>query len=382
MRQAIAVICYTRLHYFNQFLQSLAQQKVRDVAISEIYDLYIFQDGLDEEASKAARDSYSKHRASALNYFPNCKWVQQPFNLGIAFHYNYIENYLFLENRYDFICFFEDDMIIQEGYLDTLYRLSNKFFDTKVGAITAYGDFRNKLKSNRKHYGKLIRSEYSWGFGLFRDAWLASKPLVEQYLSLLEGVKYDERGILPISQWLTKMGISPRATSQDYVKQAVLTIAGFIRLGTSIRLGLYIGRYGVHFAPKDFSDGGFDRPVIDKFEDFEIEKFTRSRYRKILKLNRSIYLIDSKKEYFSINELLVISATFIKLVKHMDYINHSFVDDKVKLIEAAYLLFLNRVPENEAVIKNLMDKSIPEIRDIFINSVEFKTVMDFSLVNR
>jgi hypothetical protein len=272
-------------------------------------------------------------------------------------------------------------MILQEGYLDTLNRLQNRFFNTKVGAVTAYGDFKNKVKSNRRHYGKLIRSEYSWGFGLFRDAWLASKPLVDQYLSLLEGVKYADRGILPISRWLTKMGISPRATSQDYVKQAALTITGFIRLGTSIRLGLYVGRYGQHSTPKDFIDSEFDRPVIDKFEHFEIEKLTRSRYRKILNLNRSIYLIDSNK-YFPIHELLDISTVFIKSVRHIDYINHSFVDDKVRLIEAAYLLFLNRIPENEAVVNNLVDKSIPEIREILINSAEFKTLMDFSFVNK
>ena len=93
-KRAIALITCYRKDYFEKVLQSIDQQRIAGISIFDLYDFYIFQDGL------SGLDDVNKEEHIAISEIVrNHQHIKQFFlqekNLGIAKHFAFVEDYLF-----------------------------------------------------------------------------------------------------------------------------------------------------------------------------------------------------------------------------------------------------------------------------------------------
>jgi tetratricopeptide (TPR) repeat protein len=263
MKKAIAIVTYSRAHYFALVLPSILAQRVGDKPISEVYDIYIFQDGLWPGETSENRLGHSTIRR-LLKFHAQDRVFRQTSNLGVALHFDFIEKLLFVEKQYDFVAFCEDDLILAPGYMAVLDQMGDRFADDpRVGMMSAHpGDSTASLEAQRKHSGDYAAMGHNWAFGLSRNFWLRRQPFVEQYLDLIRDTPYRNRRTSKVLKWLELAGFRDTASSQDYVKQCATTALGACRLSTFANLGLPIGRTGLHCTPHIFLELGMDRAVV------------------------------------------------------------------------------------------------------------------------
>ncbi|WP_155740784.1 hypothetical protein [Burkholderia territorii] len=283
MKKALAIVVYNRFKYFEMVLPSILIQKINGMPVSEFYDIYVFQDGLWEGESSIGRAEHEKI-AIMLRLQTNLEFIQQPKNLGVALHFDFIERTLFLEREYDFVVFHEDDLILAPGYMDAIDSMAVKFQgDDRIGMLAAHpGDPTTSLELQRRHGGKYVSMGHNWGFGVARDFWLKRQPFVDAYLNLIRDVPYRERPHETVYQWLQDNGFAAQASSQDYVKQCATAALNAVRISTYGNLGLPIGRFGLHCRPEDFKKMGFDRVVVCDVNIRHLMDFDEKCYQDIL----------------------------------------------------------------------------------------------------
>jgi len=248
--------------------------------VSEIYDIYIFQDGLWEGESESNRVGHEQIGRLLQRMPPEITVVRQKENLAVALHFDFIERLLFVEKSYDFVVFCEDDLILAPGYMSTIDMMGEKFQDDpRVGMVSAHpGNPTAPLEQQRANAHKFATMGHNWGFGLSRSFWEKRQPLVDCYLDLIRDVPYRKRPHQTIFSWLELVGFSGAASSQDYIKQCATVALGACRLSTYINLGLPIGRTGLHCQPDAFKKMGLDCTVvfsdeIDSIGDLDSDQF-------------------------------------------------------------------------------------------------------------
>ena len=269
-KKAIALIAHDRIDYFERTLHSICRQHVLGQSIFEIYDFYIFQDGIgdaDEARVKAhaAITELSKNTQSVKQF------IVQPINLGVGKHFAFVEDYLFNHGNHDFVVFCEDDMVLGDAYMTTLNAMANKFYDDeRVAMLSAHSQaYKATSAEQAGRIQDYLPMGHSWGFGLYKRAWLAIQPIVEVYLELLGQVPYQQRNHTAIQFWQQQCGLRAGATSQDYIKSCALVALGYLRLSSYPNYGLYIGEEGVHFNAQTYAKHRyadtvvFDQPVLE-----------------------------------------------------------------------------------------------------------------------
>lgn len=264
MRKAIAIVAYDRSHYFDLVVPSILEQEVDGKPVSETYEIFIFQDGFCEGDANSDKFGHAQLTEAARRFLPDERLFIQEENLGVAFHFDFIERELFLRRSFDFVLFCEDDLVLAPGYVQVIDMMANKFAnDPRVGMVSANpADVTMSAEKQLAGINKYMPMAHNWGFGVSREFWLKRQPMVDEYLEILRPFGYRQRPTSQITQWLESKGLKPDATSQDFVKQCATLKQGAARIATLINLGLPIGRSGLHCKPEEFDRMGFNRTVI------------------------------------------------------------------------------------------------------------------------
>lgn len=264
MKKALVILTYCRFEYFELVLSSIKEQHIFEHPAHEKYDIYVFQDGLWEGESAANRDGHAKI-SKLLDRLPRSIGVlKQAQNLGIAFHFDFVERFVFVEKEYDFVVFCEDDLILAPGYMQVMDLMAEKFHDDpRVGMVSAHpGNSSIPLSEQESRRNKFTAMEHNWSFGLYREFWQKRQPLVDCYLNLIHDTAYRNRPHAAICKWLELIGFNGVASSQDYIKSCATISLGGCRISTFPNFGLPIGRSGLHFNPEIFKKMGLDCAVV------------------------------------------------------------------------------------------------------------------------
>lgn len=344
MKLAIAIITYVRDRYFELTLTSLINQKINGKSVEDYFDLFIFQDGLSGNASDADRRAHEKIAEIAAHAGSQVTFIPQGENLGIALHFDFIERFLFLEKKYDFAGFFEDDLILSPGHLKAFKLLQEKFQDdSRIGMVSAApATFRKSLKDQLSNFYAYEHMGHSWAFGLSREFWLRRQPFVDEYLEFVRGIPYAKRPHQAIYDWLQSKGMQPKASSQDYIKQCATAALGGLRIATSPNYGFYIGRVGEHCTPEFYEQSRFQESVVCNKELDRVDDLTEARYSELYR------------------EQL---ATFVH-----DKLNLDLISEDVK---AAYRIFFGRDAENSSVVEEKLKRTRRQLLRDFLLSDEF-----------
>lgn len=365
-RRALAVICYCHFEYFSQVLESILQQKILGKHFSEYYDLYIFQDGLQDRHIVANRADHSKVTQLARASVDANHFFLQESNLGIAKHFDFIENYLYESQDYPFVIFCEHDMVLGEHYLEELTKCADLHEgDSRIGMLSMHSRNRRKsLEEQHAHSHEYDRMGHSWGFGMFRESWLAIRSIVKEYLVLLGDMPYHQRNDILIIDWLTRKGFKPLASSQDHIKACALTAMNRVRMSTFVNLGRYIGAHGEHFTPEQFKQMGFGCDVLYDRSLSNMKKLRQSDYQRILDESIDNLLIPGR-------------VPMIEKVPVAFPINMTTKKMTEEDVVAAYKFFLGRFPENMEMMRERVGLPCDAVFKSFIASEEFLQRRDY-----
>ncbi|AME22898.1 hypothetical protein [Burkholderia sp. PAMC 26561] len=343
MKPAIALLCYTRVKYFELTLASILNQKIDGRDVSDFFDIYVFQDGLPEGASDEDVKRHSEISAIVENSNIAVIGIKQEKNLGIGLHFDFIERFLFIDKGYAYANFFEDDLILCPGYLKTMKLLQDKFQDdSRVGMVSASpAGFQRSSEEQLSGLYDYDNMGHSWAFGLAKKSWLRRQPFVDEYLGFIRNVRYESRPNVEIQEWLKSHGIQENSTSQDYVKQAAIVKAGEVCLSTFANYGFYIGRDGANWDREAYASKGFQRSVIcpkqlDKVVDLSAVRFEELR----------------AAQSFSFT---------------LDAVTPTTNED----VAAAYRIFLGRNPENLSVVEEMAKRARHRVIELLMCSEEF-----------
>jgi hypothetical protein len=296
MKKALAIISYSREHYFELVLPSILNQKIFGRPVQEIYEIHLFQDGLWEgetDANRIGHRGIGRNLQALSSEYPI---YQQERNLGVALHFDFIEKLFFLEKGYDFAVFCEDDMILAPGYMQVVDLMADKFAnDDRVGMVSAQpGDPTFTLEYQLENSGRYHTMGHNWGFGIWKDIWLKRQPIINEYLEIIKSNNYRERDNGKIFKWMELRGFNPNISSQDYVKTCATYINRSIKLSTITNFGLPIGKYGLHCSKNNFLEMNLDKTVIFNKIIKSIPDLTNEEYIKLYG-NGSYVLKDTKK---------------------------------------------------------------------------------------
>ena len=259
----IAILAFTRCDYLERTLASLAQQDDGALAGREIH---LFQDGMVNAISGtqyASPEVTAKNIANFSRLFPAGHVHVQEQNLGIAWHFDFIERYFFESRGFEAAMFLEDDLILSPKYLSIMDRLIGEALrNEQIGYVAAYGDHRASLADQRKNLSTITRMDHKWAFALTRRQWLRQRPLVQEYLQAISHMDYNKRDESVVIDWFLTKRILPRGTSQDGIKDAAMYMSGAVKLMTYACYGKYIGKVGVHSTDAIYERMGFGRTEI------------------------------------------------------------------------------------------------------------------------
>lgn len=280
MKKALAIIAYARSDYFETVFPSILNQIVEGKSVSEVYDIYVFQDGLWNDETEKNRHGHREIRDFIKNLRPKIKVFIQHENLGVALHFDFVERLLFVEKEYDFVVFHEDDLILAPGYMAVIDMMAEKFQDDpRVGMISAHpGNPMVPLEQQRANRDRFAPMGHNWGFGVTRRFWEKRQPLVDCYLDLVRNVPYRKRDEKIIFEWLRRVGFNQNASSQDYIKTCATYALGAVKLSTFPNLALPIGRNGLHSNRDIFKKIGFDRTVVFNEKINNVADLTDEQY--------------------------------------------------------------------------------------------------------
>ena len=285
----IAVIGFARPQYLEQTLTSLVNQKQRingeleELAVERIA---LFQDGAVNQKSgeRYAEDAeIAENVAVFRRIFPKGEVFQSPMNIGIAANVDRAERWMFDEVKADAGIFFEDDLVGNKYYLQSLCgMLDLALADERIGYVSCYGEHRMCLRLQEQTPTKYIPLVHHWGFGLTRRQYLLSKPYVDVYLELISKQDYLRPDLKEIFEMLDKWGMGPLLPAQDVIRGAICCKTGSVRLNTTACLGKYIGADGTHHTPRVYDrlrygkTEVYPRPIttFPPLSDAQYEDFT------------------------------------------------------------------------------------------------------------
>jgi hypothetical protein len=284
MKMALAVITYDRAHYLSLVLPSILAQTIDGRPIQEDFDIHVFQDGFCHDDSRSNADGHRQVSEIMFGLPAYIEKFQQPENLGVALHFDFIEKLLFREKNYDFVLFCEDDLILSSQYASIIKKMAEKFArDERVGMISAHPSNPTRSKNDQLANSQNFTGiGHNWGFGLFREFWERRQYFIELYLNIVKTVPYRNRNENYIFKWLELCGFSPNASSQDYVKTCATTALGAVKLATYANLALPIGRNGLHCTSRLFDQMGFGGTVVCDHLIDEVGDLTDQRFQEIL----------------------------------------------------------------------------------------------------
>ncbi len=368
MKKAVALICYNNFDYFSRVLQSILDQKINDKPFSELYDLYIFQDGLQDRHLSTSKEEHAKVTDLANQTVGPDHFFLQTQNLGIALHYDFAERFLFEKNDYDYAVFCEHDMILGEKYLHELNKLADKFKDDeRIGMISMHtSNYLAPLEAQKINSQKYVGMAHSWGFGIFRSTWQKMRPMVEEYLQLIGDRPYHQRYHRKVIEWLNSKGFKGVATSQDSIKACALVNLKKIRVSLFPNFGLYIGAIGMHFTQVNYDAKKYAHSILYNEELPPCPDLDLASYKALLARAEHDLLL--KEGDPVVGEVSVTQSANGTRVAPLNMASYKIMAEDVA---SAYKIFLDRLPENMGVIEPRIGVSSQQLFTSFLLSEEF-----------
>ena len=266
---------FNRIDYFTKVLTSLEQNKA-----AYEHDLFVYIDG-----GPNAKQSEIKELI-ANSKFVDVEIVCRVNNWGIGRHLIDARRRLFDELGYDRILLLEDDLVLGNHYVETVFRISDwasKHDD--IGTVTAYNINDSGLEDQSKQYNHIIATNrHFWGYVITKTVWDEIKHIIYQFeAKFLTNSSYTNRAHrrirwLFMAKWINKKRMIksknlvpehcqtppfPRipfqiATSQDAITALALWHHGYHRITTRVSRAEYIGVEGYSFSPEVYNSQGFN----------------------------------------------------------------------------------------------------------------------------
>lgn len=377
-KPAIALITYARSDYFEEVFNSILNQKIKGKIFSDYFDLYIFQDGLLKDDTPSNIKGHETIKAICANQVPKSNFIEQKENLCVALHFDFIERLFFEEQDREWAAFFEDDLVLSPGYLETLICMAESFKnDERVAMFNCFGmSAQEPLEIQEKNKNSLACMDHHWGFGIYQSAWRKRQAFVDEYLKMIDQTPYRKRNHKRINNWLSYSGFKPRATSQDYIKACSISAMGMIKVSSFANFGTYIGKTGLHFTSEIFTSFGYDknitftRPISELFtlDDITYQNILSYQQDKTIELPESFSQLEFK------NKL----ATYRLTPSAADLSFENINEISEKDVIAGYKIFLGRLPESNQIIQNWIGRSTSDFLKALISSKEFRSRRQFN----
>ena len=367
-KRAIVIIAYNNFEYFSKVFNSVLIQTVKGKSFDQLYDLYVFQDGL-QNRHLETQDAYNSIKKLALEHLPSDKFIRQDKNIGTGLHFAWIESFIFKERNYDFSFFLEHDFELGGCYLQAMELLHNQFKDDpRIACFSGHSRYYKQSTADQlQRSSDYALMTHDWGAGVFRRTWQKRLPAMESYYKLIEGAPFEQRNHLLIQEWMSFMGFIKGSTSQDTIKASVDTGLGLLRLTTHVNLGTYIGRDGMHWNSKIYEDQGYHETVVFDGNLVEMKNLSDELFASLLSQQKQNYLaspLDFSVESFALR--LSERKTDIDFNKNLTSAQATEDD-----IVAAYKFFLGRMPESREVIQARVGLDMKRVLTDFLLSSEF-----------
>ena len=275
MKSAILLLGFNRIDYFTKVLTSLEQNKA-----AYEHDLFVYIDGGPNAKQAEIKELIANSK------FADVEIVCRVNNWGIGRHLIDARRRLFDELGYDKILLLEDDLVLGNHYVETVFRISDwasKHDD--IGTVTAYNINDSGLEDQSKQYNHIIATNrHFWGYVITKTVWDEIKHIIYQFeAKFLTNSSYTNRAHrrirwLFMAKWINKKRMIksknlvpehcqtppfPRipfqiATSQDAITALALWHHGYHRITTRVSRAEYIGVEGYSFSPEVYNSQGFN----------------------------------------------------------------------------------------------------------------------------
>jgi hypothetical protein len=375
-KPAIALITYCRADYFEKVLHSILSQRIGDQTVGDVFDLFVFQDGLLATENAEQHQGHSAIAALCQTQIAQGHYMAQATNQGVAMHFDYVERLLFETQDRPWVVFCEDDLVLAPGYLETLCVMAQQFRnDPRVGMFSCFATNSNQpIDKQQANQHALTSMAHHWAFGMHKAAWLKRQPLVDEYLKLLQGNAYRQRPHGRIQNWHTFCGFKPGSTSQDYAKACAMAAAGMVKVSSYANFGSYIGEYGLHFTPEIYAKQGYANSVIFPHPITQPFALDDARYAELISQQRNNTL--EAPQQFDPVEFAERLSSGKFTPSYSDQWQQNSVSESD--VVAAYKMFLGRLPETRQVITSRIGIQPERLLASFLTSPEFRSRKQFS----
>ena len=377
-KPAIALITYARSEYFEEVLNSILNQKINGKIFSDFFDLYVFQDGLLKEDTPSNIKGHEAIKAICTNKIPTSNFIEQKDNLCIALHFDFIERLFFEEQDREWAAFFEDDLVLSQGYLETLICMAKSFKnDERVAMFNCFGmSAHEPIEVQEKNKNSLACMDHHWGFGIYQSVWRKRQAFVDEYLKMIDHTPYRKRNHKRINNWLSYAGFKPGPTSQDYIKACSIAAMDMVKVSSFANFGTYIGKSGLHFTVEIFNNFGYDKNIT--FTNPVTDGFTLddSTYHELLSYQKMKTMQspgDFNKGDFK-NKLENFQLTPSVVDLSFQTVNEMIETDVI----AGYKIILGRLPESNQIIQKWVGRPTSDFLKVLISSKEFRSRQQFN----
>lgn len=184
-------------------------------------------------------------------------------NIGVALNFDRAEKKFFEELNQKYAFFFEDDLIVNKFYIEALEQMTQfALEDERIAYVSAYGDHRASLDTQKKRQSEVIPMGHKWGFSLTQRQWLRQKDILDGYLKIVSKRPYRARDHKAISQYFNSLGYSSPGSSQDAAKDVASLVLGTVKLNTVACFGKNIGAVGLHSNQQFYDSQGFGDTIM------------------------------------------------------------------------------------------------------------------------
>jgi hypothetical protein len=371
-KKAIAILPYNNLNYFKQVFESVLSQTINGKPFTELYDLYVFQDGLQARHQNTLAD-YEAIQELCLANLPEGHFQRQAQNIGTALQFSHVEQHMFeVANNgkgFDFCILLEHDFVLAPGYLQTMESLHQRFAqDERIAAISVHSSsykLPQEVQEEHKHTYKVMT--HDWGAGVFKRTWQKRLPAMQSYYKLLGNLPFEQRNHLLIHDWKNFMGFAKGSTSQDTIKASIDSAFNTLRITPYINQGTYIGVEGMNWNQTIYEAAGYDQTMNFEGEYGHAPELNQNNFEIMLANQRNEFLADASKfDSAEFEERMANRKTDFEFARNALSSNTTTED-----ITAAYKFFLGRFPENNEVVQQRIGLDAQFILRTFMLSQEF-----------
>jgi hypothetical protein len=282
LKSAILLLGFNRIDYFTKVLTSLEQNKA-----AYEHDLFVYIDGGPNARQEEIKELMAKSK------FPNAEIVCRVNNWGIGRHLIDARRRLFDDLGYDRILLLEDDLVLGEHYVETVFKISDWASEyDDIGTITAYNINSASIDEQGEQENQLIATNrHFWAYVITKRVWDEIKHIIYAYEArFLSKSTYTNRAHRRIRWLFMRKWINlPRfmksnrlvpdkcvtppfpkipfriATSQDAITALALWHHGYHRITTRVSRAEYIGIEGYSFSPEVYESQGFNKQNLGDY---------------------------------------------------------------------------------------------------------------------